>query len=90
MDAKDKITKVLNDLNTVLLAKNANYGNSAMQEPSLLPGLTPRQGILVRLSDKILRLQTMAGGSSDQVGEAFEDTLRDMAGYIILYFACDK
>lgn len=90
MDPKDTISKVLNDLNTLLLAKNANYGNAAMQEPSLLPGLTPRQGILVRLSDKIARLQALAGGTPDKVGEAFDDTLRDMAGYIVLYFACEK
>ena len=90
METKDQISKVLNDLNALLIAKNTNYGNSAMQEPSLLPGLTPRQGILVRLSDKIARLQTLAGGAPDKVGEVFDDTLLDLAGYVVLYFACEK
>lgn len=86
---EEKLATWLNGLHEVLVAKNKNYGNSALIPASLVPTLTVKQAILVRLSDKIKRLQTLAAGEQDKVGESFDDTLQDMAGYIALYFIAD-
>lgn len=69
----------------LLLRKNADYGGSAWQVPILAPKLTPRQAIQCRMSDKIQRLQTLLSGQQAEVAESIEDTMRDMAGYAILW-----
>jgi len=86
MDKKIETAFVL--LHDTLEAKNADYGNSAFAPPLLCPGLTARQGILVRMSDKIQRLLHLTGGGHHAVkDESVEDTMLDLAGYIVLYFA---
>lgn len=71
-----------------LLAKNADYGGSAWQRPALAPHLDPGTAILCRMSDKIARLQTLlASALTPRVNESIEDTLRDLAGYCLLYLA---
>ena len=83
---KAKFSEVLNDeldnLYSLLMKKNASYGASVFQPPILCPGLPPRVALLSRMSDKINRL--FSGGAIE--GETFDDTLRDLAGYIVLYF----
>ena len=69
----------------LLLRKNADYGGSAWQTPLLAPGLTPREAIQCRMSDKIQRLQKLLDGSSAEVSEAIEDTVQDLSGYGILW-----
>ncbi len=73
----------------LLLRKNADYGSSAWQTPVLTPGLDPRTAILVRMSDKIARLNALfATDKKAQVDESVEDTMRDLGAYALLYFAC--
>lgn len=75
-------------ITALLLAKNADYGGSAWQVPTLAPGLDPGTAILVRMSDKIARLSTLLAANAEaQVTESIEDTLRDLAGYAMLYLA---
>lgn len=69
----------------LLLRKNSDYGGSAWQVPVLAPTLTPRQAIQCRMSDKIQRLQTLLSGRQAEVAESIEDTMRDLAGYAILW-----
>lgn len=74
----------------MLAAKNANYGAGIFQPSSLVPKIPPKDLILTRMADKIKRLETLAEGEPDRVGESFEDTLRDLAGYILLWCVCDQ
>lgn len=81
------ISEVIDDLKETLLEKNKKYGAAYLEPPVLTPHLAPGVTLLVRMSDKISRLQSLALDACyhDQTGEAFEDTLKDLAGYCILY-----
>lgn len=70
-----------------LLRKNADYGSSAFKRPRLSPALDAGEAIKVRMSDKLERLESLAGKDPQVAGESWEDTLMDLAGYIVLYFA---
>jgi hypothetical protein len=69
----------------LLLCKNTDYGGSAWQIPTLAPELTPREAIQCRMSDKIQRLQRLLAGQQTEVSESTEDTMRDLAGYCVLW-----
>lgn len=85
----DKIRREIDKLRDLLISKNRDYGASAFESPSLMPGLTPTAAILVRMSDKINRLQTLSREriTRQVASETFDDTIRDLAGYCILYLA---
>ena len=74
----------------LLLAKNADYGGSAWQIPTLAPVLSPREAIQCRMSDKIQRLQTLLSGTAPEVLESTADTMRDLAGYCILWLGAPQ
>ena len=58
--------------------KNAKYGDAALQPLKIFSKANAVTGIKVRLDDKLKRIQN-AG-----LCDATEDTLQDIAGYIIL------
>lgn len=74
----------------LLLRKNADYGDSAFQSPILLPGTPPRDAIQCRMSDKIERLRKLIESRSSMVNESLEDTMRDLAGYAILWLGAEE
>lgn len=63
-------------LKAMLLAKNAAYGNSAIDPVRVFSKASPEEQIRVRLDDKLSRL---ARGH-----DAGEDTELDLCGYIML------
>jgi hypothetical protein len=71
-----------------LLRKNTDYGSSAWQVPILAPRMTPREAIQCRMSDKVARLAKLLTGDQAAVEESIEDTMRDLAGYSILWLGC--
>jgi hypothetical protein len=72
-----------------ILRKNADYGSSAWSVPVCSPHLPPRTAILVRMSDKVRRIGTLAGGDAPQVAsEALEDTIGDLGSYCLLWLTC--
>lgn len=73
-----------------LLRKNADYGSSAWNSPLLAPGVTAREAIQTRLSDKISRLAKLLNGNKAEVEEAIEDTMLDLAGYALLWLTCPQ
>lgn len=67
---------VLEELRTLILAKNKAYGNSALDPVRVFSQANPVEQIRVRLDDKISRL---VRGSA-----AGEDVATDLMGYIVL------
>lgn len=77
------------ELVATLLRKNADYGSSAWNAPLLAPGVTAREAIQTRMSDKISRLaKLLASGNKAEVEESVEDTMLDLAGYALLWLTC--
>lgn len=64
----------------VYKAKNHDYGDSFEKVRSKFP-----TAILVRLNDKLNRLETLMGGEVAQVKEeSIDDTLLDLANYAVM------
>lgn len=79
----------LDGIMDILARKNNDYGNAALSPNLFYRGeLSPADGILIRLGDKISRLETIAGIQPDVVTETERDTTIDFIGYsILLYIA---
>lgn len=75
---------------TTLLRKNRDYGGSAHKRPLLMPSLTPRQGLLVRMSDKVHRMISLLEKGSPEVNESLEDTFTDLIGYCMLWLTAKE
>jgi hypothetical protein len=71
-----QLDAVLNDLRQMLVAKNAAYGNSALDPVRVFSKADPAEQLRVRIDDKISRLLRGAA--------AGEDTVSDLLGYLIL------
>ena len=63
----------------VYAAKNHDYGNSFLFTRERYPN-----AILIRLFDKLNRLDTLIGGESAKVDESIDDTLVDLANYAVM------
>ncbi|MDO5566214.1 MAG: nucleotide modification associated domain-containing protein [Planctomycetia bacterium] len=76
--------ELCDELAETLIAKNQNYGSSALEPPLLAPNMTIYDGLMTRLSDKVKRLSNLNKVGMDLVGESVKDTIKDIAGYCIL------
>jgi ATP-dependent helicase/DNAse subunit B len=63
---------------SLLLEKNAKYGNSAIQPKRIFSKQNSIEQIKVRIDDKLSRIQNMGTEKTD------EDTVKDLIGYLIL------
>lgn len=75
---------------TTLLKKNKDYGSSAWKKPVLQPKLSAGDAILVRMSDKIERMQSLLLNGTAEIDESFEDTINDLGSYCLLWLARPK
>lgn len=75
---------------SMMLKKNRDYGSSVWKKPILAPQIDGGTQILVRMSDKISRLETLLNGHVPLIAESLEDTLFDLFAYILLYLARPK
>lgn len=68
-------------LNRMFVKKNDHYGDSFAKQGKRYP-----QAVLIRLSDKVNRLETLLEGTEQNrdLDESIEDTLFDIAGYAIM------
>lgn len=74
---REALEAVASDLIDRVLMKNEDYGNAWQRH-----GIA---GVLVRVSDKALRLENLADGrEAIVIDETWADTLRDIAGYALL------
>jgi len=71
------------NLCTMLIKKNQSYGNSALEPLRLFSKASPREQLLVRIDDKLSRLDR---------GREFpgDDTIVDLAGYLVLLLVHDS
>lgn len=78
MDRQKQIEMVCDEVKELLVAKNKAYGDAALCPINVFSNLSAKEGIMVRLDDKLKRIQNK-GLNSDT-----EDTLLDVIGYLVL------
>lgn len=78
MNTKNSIKRKCKELEELLLSKNEKYGNSALEPLNVFSCAGAVAGIKMRIDDKLKRIKN-AG-----LVDATEDTLQDLAGYLIL------
>lgn len=78
MSTSNKIKQKCKELEDLLLMKNSKYGNSALEPLNVFSEANAVAGIKMRIDDKLKRIKN-AG-----LVDATEDTLQDLAGYLIL------
>ena len=75
-----KISTICDEIKNLLLAKNASYGNSALDPVRIFSCASAQEQILVRIDDKLSRIERGSGLVDDD-----EDVINDLIGYLILY-----
>ena len=73
---------ILHDIGRMLIAKNAAYGNSALDPVRVFSRADPVEQLKVRIDDKLSRL--MRGAA------AGEDVITDLIGYLVLLKVAEK
>jgi hypothetical protein len=75
--AQDRIAAKCEQVKSLLLAKNASYGNSVFAPTEVMSKAPASERIAVQIDHKLSRLQK---------GHAYqdEDTLLDLTGYLVL------
>ena len=73
-----QIKEVTNQLQELLIKKNRAYGNSALEPLNVFSSQNAVDSLCARLDDKLSRIKNK--GLNDKT----EDTLFDLAGYLIL------
>jgi hypothetical protein len=75
---QQEIVETCNRICDMLIAKNAKYGNSALEPVRVFSKASTKEQLLVRIDDKLSRIKTTGLEAPD------EDTLNDLIGYLIL------
>jgi len=81
-DAQEMIREECREVERILLAKNAAYGNSALQPVRIFSKADPIEQLRVRIDDKLSRL---ARGQA-----AGEDVTLDLIGYLMLLRVAER
>ena len=76
--SENQITEITNQLRDLLLKKNKAYGNSALEPLNVFSKQNAVDSLCARIDDKLSRIKNK--GLNDKT----EDTLFDLAGYLIL------
>ena len=75
---QNSIKWTCNEIRDLLLAKNKDYGDSAIEPDNIFSKLDNAQAICARIDDKLSRIKNK--GLDDKT----EDTLDDLIGYLVL------
>ncbi len=73
-----QFTVVLDEIRDLLIAKNKKYGNSALEPLGVFSQLSAKEGLLVRIDDKLKRIKNGSLERDD------EDVINDLIGYLVL------
>lgn len=71
----------------LLISKNKEYGNSAIQPKRMFSNSSPVEQIKVRIDDKLSRIQNF---SANSFSTDSEDAVKDLIGYLILLRVAEK
>jgi len=80
-EAQQMIADECDSVKALLIAKNREYGNSALEPIRIFSKVGSVEQIKVRLDDKLKRIST----TDPAKAEIKEDTVQDLIGYLILY-----
>lgn len=80
-----EIAKICDEIKDLLISKNAKYGDSALNPSRIFSNASAVEQILVRIDDKLSRIQKGAGLIADD-----EDVINDLIGYLILLKIAQK
>ena len=91
-DDQKRIVEQVVKWGAMILRKNHDYGSSVWKVPKLAPTCDIGTAILVRMSDKIERIESLdlKGGKNEVEDEKVEDTISDLGAYCLLYLARPK
>ena len=78
MSFREDVSNVLDEIRDMLVSKNEKYGNSALEPLGVFSQLSAKEGLLVRIDDKLKRIKN---GSLDKDDE---DVVNDLIGYLVL------
>jgi hypothetical protein len=78
MEFSIQVSNVLIEIKDLLIAKNQKYGNSALEPLGVFSQLSAKEGLLVRIDDKLKRIKN---GTLDRDDE---DVINDLIGYLVL------
>jgi hypothetical protein len=78
MTFHEQVYQVLGEIQEMLIAKNAKYGNSALEPLGVFSQLSPEQALFVRIDDKLKRIKNGSLEKDD------EDVVNDLIGYLVL------
>jgi len=74
-----EIACVCDDIKELLLYKNQQYGDSALNPSRIFSKASPVEQLLVRIDDKLNRIKKGAGLIATD-----EDVIQDLIGYLVL------
>lgn len=80
-DAQRAIARECDAVKELLLAKNKEYGNSALEPINIFSGASAEQQCDVRIDDKLKRIKTVRELRECHI---HEDTELDLIGYLVL------
>lgn len=78
MSFREEVISILDEIRDMLVSKNEKYGNSALEPIGVFSKLSPKEGLLIRIDDKLKRIKN---GSLDKDDE---DVVNDLIGYLVL------
>jgi hypothetical protein len=73
-----QVEEVLEQIQRMLIDKNRKYGNSALEPLGVFSQLSAKQGLLIRIDDKLKRIKNGSLEKDD------EDVVNDLIGYLVL------
>jgi hypothetical protein len=74
----NKVSSYLLEIRELLVSKNLKYGNSALEPLGVFSQLSAKEGLLVRIDDKLKRIKNGSLEKDD------EDVINDLIGYLVL------
>ena len=78
MNTKELIISKLEEVKSLLVKKNEDYGDAALDPVNIFSNQGAETSIRARIDDKLKRIKNSG------INEKTEDTLMDLVGYLIL------
>jgi hypothetical protein len=73
-----KLLTITREITELLISKNKDYGNTALNPTNVFSKLNASEAICARIDDKLARIKNKG------INDATEDTVNDLIGYLLL------